>query len=758
MPKKDDREDLAASVPPTSVAPTSPPPPSRPISEQPFDPMPARGPDAPPDSTEKVAALAPFRDQPTSAVLTTNQGLPISDTDNTLKAGVRGPSLLEDFHFREKLTHFDHERIPERVVHARGSGAHGYFQLYQPLPELTRAAFLNDPAIRTPVFVRFSTVAGSRGSADTVRDVRGFATRFYTTEGNFDLVGNNMPVFFIQDGIKFPDVIHAVKPEPANEIPQAASAHDTFWDFVSLVPESAHMVLWAMSDRALPRSLRMMEGFGVHTFRLIAASGKSVLVKFHWKPLLGAHSLVWDEAQKLNGKDPDFHRRDLWNAIETGAFPAWELGLQVMEEADQLKYGFDLLDPTKLVPEELVPVRRVGRMVLNRNPDNFFAETEQIAFHLGNLVPGIEVTNDPLLQARLFSYLDTQLLRLGGPNFHEIPINRPLARVANHQQDGFHRDTINTGAANYHPNSIGGGCPFLAGQAGFVHRREPVMGETLRARSESFRDHFSQATLFYASQSPAERQHIIEALSFELGKVLRKPIRQRMLGILREIDPALAQAVSARIGVPVPTEPVQVPPGTSAPGPRGDNGGVTASPALSLENQPKPGIATRKIAMLVADGFDGAAAGAVRAALVEGGAIVEVIAPVLGPVRPDAGTPLEADKTFQTAASVFYDAVLVPGGAASVAALRAIGDAVHFVREAFKHHKAIAAIGDAVDLLARADLGAAVLAGPAGDQVSADHGLVTVRGAGGVAALAAAFVEAIAQHRHWQRSVDAVPA
>ena len=760
MPHQDEREDLTVSKSPTSI---EQPPPTRPVSEQPFDPMPALGPDASRASTEKVAALEPFRDQPRGAMLTTNQGLPLADSDNTLRAGVRGPSLLEDFHFREKLTHFDHERIPERVVHARGAGAHGYFQLYEPLPELTRAAFLNDPSLRTPVFVRFSTVAGSRGSADTVRDVRGFATRFYTREGNFDLVGNNMPVFFIQDGIKFPDVVHAVKPEPANEIPQAASAHDSFWDFVSLVPESAHMVMWVMSDRAIPRSFRMMEGFGVHTFRLISASGESVLVKFHWKPLLGAHSLVWDEAQKIAGKDPDFHRRDLWNAIETGAFPEWELGIQVLGEGDQQKYGFDLLDPTKLVPEELVPVRRIGRMVLNRNPQNFFAETEQIAFHLGNLVPGIEVTNDPLLQARLFSYLDTQLLRLGGPNFHEIPINRALAPVANHQQDGFHRDTINTGVANYHPNSIGSGCPFLAGQAGFVHRREPVQGEIVRARSESFRDHFSQATMFYASQSQTERKHIAEALSFELGKVTRKPIRARMLTILREIDPGLAHAVSANIGVPVPSDPVTVPPGTSAPGPRTDNGGVAASPALSLENQPKPGIATRKIAMLVADGFDGDAAAAVRAELVKRGAIVEVIAPILGEVSPasKAGAALEADKTFKTAASVFYDAVFVPGGATSVATLQQIGDAVHFVQEAYKHHKPIAAGGDAVDLLVLAELGEVLLAGEptgAGVDVVSDQGLVSSRAAGAAAKLAEAFCDAIAQHRYWQRSVDAIPA
>jgi catalase len=735
------------------------PPATRPVSEQPFDPMPSLGPDAPAASSAKVAALEPFRDAPRGAVLTTNQGLPISHTDDTLKAGVRGPSLLEDSHFREKITHFDHERIPERVVHARGSGAHGYFQVYEPLPDLTRARFLNDSSVRTPVFVRFSTVAGSRGSADTVRDVRGFATRFYTDEGNFDLVGNNMPVFFIQDAIKFPDVIHAVKPEPANEIPQAQSAHDSFWDFVSLVPESAHMVMWVMSDRAIPRSFRMMEGFGVNTFRFLNTAGRSVLVKFHWRPLLGAHSLVWDEAQKIAGKDPDFHRRDLWNAIETGAFPEYELGVQIMKEEDELAYGFDLLDATKLVPEELVPVRRIGRMILNRNPQNFFAETEQVAFHLGNLVPGIEVTDDPLLQGRLFSYLDTQLTRLGGPNFHEIPINRPIAPVANHQQEGFHRDTINTGNANYHPNSIGSGCPFLAGDAGFVHRQEKLHGAITRSRSESFRDHFSQATLFLASQSLPERRHLIEALRFELGKVTRKAIRARMLGVLREIDLAMAQEVAAGIGVAVPTGPVQVPPGTSAPGPRGDNGGVTASPALSLENQPRSSISTRKIAMLVADGFDGASAEIVRATLVSRGAIVEVVAPVLGLIVPASGVPLEADKTFKTAASVLYDAVFVPGGEACIAVLESSGDAVHFVQEAYKHCKAIAAIGDAIDLLILAELDEATVAGDDGAAgVVSDLGVVTSRAVATAPELADAFVLAIARHRHWNRAVDDIPA
>ena len=427
-------------------------------------------------NNSKVNELNVNREDGTNQYLTTNHGVRINDNQNSLKAGDRGPSLLEDFILREKITHFDHERIPERVVHARGSGAHGFFQVYKPMAALTKANFLQDPAVKTPVFVRFSTVAGSRGSSDMARDVRGFAVKFYTEDGNFDLVGNNMPVFFIQDAIKFPDLIHAVKPEPHNEIPQAASAHDTFWDFISLMPESMHMVMWVMSDRSLPRSLRMMEGFGVHTFRLINDAGEARFVKFHWKPLLGMHSIVWDEAQKISGKDPDFHRRDLWEAIESGAYPEWELGIQVVEEKDEHKFDFDLLDPTKLIPEELVPVQRIGKLTLNRNPDNFFAETEQVAFHVGHIVPGIDFTNDPLLQGRLFSYTDTQLLRLGGPNFHEIPINRSLAPVHNNQRDGQMRQTINTSRTSYEPNSMGGGCPFQAGRdmGGFVSHAEKV--------------------------------------------------------------------------------------------------------------------------------------------------------------------------------------------------------------------------------------------------------------------------------------------
>ncbi|MDP9110530.1 MAG: catalase, partial [Candidatus Eremiobacteraeota bacterium] len=458
--------------------------------------------------SKKVASLAPDRVDATGQALRTNQGLPVGDDQNSLRAGPRGPSLLEDFILREKITHFDHERIPERVVHARGSAAHGYFQVYKPMAKYTKAQFLQDPSVRTPVFVRFSTVAGSRGSADTVRDVRGFSVKFYTEEGNYDLVGNNIPVFFIQDAIKFPDFVHAVKPEPHNEMPQAASAHDTFWDFVSLVPETTHMVMWVMSDRAIPRSLRMMEGFGVNTFRLINAKGVSHFVKFHWKPILGKHSLVWDEAQKLAGKDPDFTRRDLWESIEAGAYPEFELGVQVVPEGDELKFDFDILDATKLIPEELVPVQRIGKMVLNRNPDNFFAETEQVAFHPGHVVPGIDFSNDPLLQGRLFSYTDTQLTRLGGPNFHEIPINRAVCPFANNQRDGMHRHEINPGQTSYEPNSLNGGWPKETHpeEGGFASYPEPMTGPKIRTRSETFGDHFTQATLFWISQSPPEKE------------------------------------------------------------------------------------------------------------------------------------------------------------------------------------------------------------------------------------------------------------
>src|SRR5688572_8828931 len=510
---------------------------------------------------EKTEQLEVFRSHPEATTLTTDQGVKVSNTDESLKAGQRGPSLIEDFHLREKITRFDHERIPERVVHARGSGAHGHFQVYRSLADYTRAGFLQDPGVQTPVFVRFSTVVGSRGSADTVRDVRGFAVKFYTSEGNFDLVGNNIPVFFIQDGLKFPDLVHAVKPEPDREIPQAQSAHDTFWDFVGLQPESTHMLLWAMSDRAIPRSYATMEGFGVHTFRLTAADGSTSLVKWHWKPVAGIHGLVWEESQKLGGIDPDFHRRDLHARIASGNFPQWELGVQVMPDTpDQTFEGIDLLDATKIVPEELCPVRTLGVLTLDRNPTNFFAETEQVAFHPGHVVPGIGFTNDPLLQGRLFSYTDTQLLRLGGPNFHEIPINRPIAPVHNNQRDGHMRQTINKSRAAYEPNTLGGGCPFQAGahMGGFVSHMEKLSGPKVRERSEKFFDHFSQARLFYQSQTDIERDHIVSAFRFELGKVEVPEIRERMVTILNQVDPQLAERVASGLGLPVkaPVKPL----------------------------------------------------------------------------------------------------------------------------------------------------------------------------------------------------------
>jgi catalase len=699
--------------------------------------------------TTKDEQLAAFRDS-AGSTLSTDQGIPIPHTDDSLRGGLRGPSLLEDFHLREKLTRFDHERIPERVVHARGSAAHGYFQVYEPLTDLTRADFLSDPSLRTPVFVRFSTVQGSRGSADTVRDVRGFATKFYTRQGNFDLVGNNIPVFFIQDGIKFPDVVHAVKPEPHHEMPQAASAHDTFWDFVSLVPETAHMVMWAMSDRGIPRSYRMMEGFGVHTFKLVNARGEAKLCKFHWKPLLGAHSLVWDEAQKLAGKDPDFHRRDLWEAIDKGHFPEYELGLQIVDEKDELAFGFDLLDPTKLLPEEDVPVRRVGKMVLDRNPDNFFAETEQVAYCVQNLVPGIDVSNDPLMQARLFSYLDTQLTRLGGPNFAQLPINRPVAAVHNHQQDGFGQQRVPTMKANYHPNSIDGGCPFLASlEQGYVHHPQPVTGEKIRKRSESFADHFSQAKMFLDSQSPAERQHMVEAFQFELGKVERPAIRERVVQMFRHVDAAFAADVAAGLGIELT--------GEAPPPPRTFRGepAHAASPALSLANQPRTSIKSRRVAILAADGVSAAEIKALKDALGKEGAVGEVIGIRGGTLKVDQGEPVAVDKSLATVSSVMYDGVYVPGGAASAAALSARVEAVELVQDAFRHAKTIGATAEGIELVA-----ACKLPGVITDVKEADPaeqpGVVLGR-PGKAGGFAASFVAALKQHRHFDRETKVPP-
>ena len=707
-----------------------------------------------PSTLDKNAALEPFRERPEGTFLTSDQGIPIAQTDDSLKAGLRGPTLLEDFHLREKMTRFDHERIPERVVHARGAAAHGFFQVYEPLGKWTRAAFLNDPSVKTPVFVRFSTVGGSRGSADTVRDVRGFATKFYTSEGNFDLVGNNMPVFFIQDGIKFPDFVHSVKPEPDHEMPQASSAHDSFWDFVSLQPESMHMVMWLMSDRAIPRSFSMMEGFGVHTFRLVDERGRSRFCKFHWKPLKGMFSLAWDEAQKISGKDPDFHRRDLWEAIERGDFPEWELGLQIVEEKDEDKFAFDLLDPTKLIPEELVPVQRVGRMTLNRNPQNFFAETEQVAYCVSNLVSGIDVTNDPLMQARLFSYLDTQLTRLGGPNFATIPINRPVVPVHNHQQDGFHREVIPTGKANYFPNSIGGGCPFLAtmGQGGYAHFPQPVEGTKVRKRAPSLADHFSQATLFLESLTPPERAHLTKACQFELGKVLRPEIRARAVEQFANIDLAFAKEVADALGLPAPRKA-----GNRA-GPKPGRT-VDHAPSLSMEatpNKPPPSIKGRKVAVLVADGFDAPSLQQAQAALTKAGALVETVAKMLGTVTGSDGKPLAVDKTYLTSGgSIMYDAVIACGGAKAARTLATHGDARHFINEAFKHCKPVGALPEGAALLEGSQIGiAADAASGAGKP-----GVVLARGVEGGRAFARAFIEAMGQHRFWEREADeSVPA
>ncbi|HET9024792.1 MAG TPA: catalase, partial [Burkholderiaceae bacterium] len=543
------------------------------------------GPKARPGTNPNIGPMAKHRVDSGDRMLTTNQGVPIADNQNSLRLGTRGPTLLEDFILREKITHFDHERIPERVVHARGSGAHGYFECTEALTDITRAVPFAAVGKRTPVFVRFSTVAGERGSADTVRDVRGFATKFYTEEGNWDLVGNNIPVFFIQDAMKFPDLVHAVKPEPHHQMPQASTAHDTFWDFISLTPESTHMIMWAMSDRGIPRSYRMMQGFGVHTFRFVDAEGRATLVKFHWSPKLGTHSLVWDESAKLIGADPDFHRRDLWEAIEGGDFPEWELQVQLFSEEDAEQWSFDVLDPTKIVPEELVPLRTVGRMVLNRNPDNFFAETEQIAFCTQHVIPGIDFTNDPLLQGRNFSYLDTQLTRLGGPNFTQIPINRPVAEVHNNQRDGFHQHQIHRGRASYEPNSLGGGCPFQAGAAGFSSFAEQLLKASreadpakLRAKPGKFAEHYAQATLFFRSQSRIEQQHIIDALRFELTRVQTAAIRERVVAQLRNVDVTLAQAVANGLGLALP-EPLQ----TAVPPVKAE---VERSPALSLLARP----------------------------------------------------------------------------------------------------------------------------------------------------------------------------
>jgi catalase len=678
-------------------------------------------PASPTGVVEEIDSASDTRAQ-SGEYLTTGQGLRLPDTDHSLKAGARGPTLMEDFHLREKITHFDHERIPERVVHARGAAAHGVFESYGTAASVTQAQFLAEKGRRTDVFVRFSTVLGSRGSADTVRDVRGFAVKFYTEQGNFDLVGNNMPVFFIQDGIKFPDIIHAGKPHPDREIPQAQTAHDTFWDFVSLHTEATHHVMWAMSDRGIPRSFRTMEGFGVHTFRLVNDAGATSLAKFHWKPLAGVHSLVWEEAQIAAGADPDYHRRDMADGIEAGAFLEYEFGIQVMpDDGTDSFQGIDLLDPTKIVPEELAPVQRIGKLTLNRNPTNYFAETEQVAFHTGNLVPGIEVTNDPLMQARLFSYLDTQLTRLGGPNFTQLPINRPHCPVNDMLRDGMHQTAVHTGVAPYRPNSLDGGEPMLASAAegGYVPVPRRIEGEVTRAAAISFADHFTQAAMFYRSMTPVEQAHIAEAFTFELAKCYEQVIRERELVVLANVDTELCARVARGLGLPAPTgqPPADVP----------------VSPALSqVVTKPGP-IAGRKIGIIADAGADLAGVGKLAKALARHGATALVIAAVGGTLKRGRSSVV-VKRTFFTARSIEFDALVVAGGTTPSIDIRL----VVMLQEAYRHCKALAAWGDAGHVLEAA--------GIASDAPGVSVGTEADR------QLSDTLVTALGMHRVWERA------
>jgi catalase len=674
--------------------------------------------------------------------LTTNQGVPVGDNQNSLKVGYRGPALLEDFILREKITHFDHERIPERVVHARGSAAHGYFECYESMAKYTRASLFAAAGKRTPVFVRFSTVFGERGSADTARDARGFAVKFYTDEGNWDLVGNNIPVFFIQDAMKFPDLVHAAKPEPHFAIPQASTAHDTFWDFVSLMPESTHMLMWVFSDRGIPRSYRMMQGFGVHTFRLVTADGESRFVKFHWQPLAGTHSLEWDEAVKIAGADPDFHRRDLWEAIEAGSYPEYELGMQIFTEAQAEEFSFDILDATKLVPEELVEIIPVGKMVLDRNPDNFFSETEQVAFCAAHIVPGLDFSNDPLLAGRIHSYVDTQLTRLGGPNFHEIPINAPVAQVHNNQRDGMHRQAINRGRVAYEPNSLAGGCPFQAGAAGFTSFPQPLTGDKVRGKPERFADHYTQATLFWNSQTPIEKAHMISAFRFELTRVQTPAIRERVVSMLVNVAEDLAEGVAYGLGMkelPPPQPKALV--HTTPPE-------VASSPALSLFARPGDGsIAARRIAIMVADGVDGASARALQAGLAAEGAVARFVSLRLGKVQSTDGNEIEVDVTFEAMPAVLFDGLVVPGGHEDALTLSKAGQAVEFIKEQYRHCKPMLAQGLGKDLILSAGV---KLTLPSGEP---DPGVLVFEDEVPDDVLPQ-FIEAIAAHRHFERETD----
>ena len=694
-----------------------------------------------------IGTLDRVRVDSAGQVLTTNQGVAISDNQNSLKFGVRGPALLEDFVLREKLTHFDHERIPERIVHARGSAAHGYFECYDAIPQHTKAAPFNEAGKITPVFVRFSTVAGERGSKDTARDVRGFAVKFYTDEGNWDLVGNNMPVFFIQDAMKFPDLVHAVKPEPHNGMPQAASAHDTFWDFASLMPESTHMLMWAMSDRAIPRSLATMQGFGVHSFKLVNAEGKSVFVKFHWNPKFGTHSLVWDEAVKISGADPDFHRRDLWDRIESGVYPEWELAFQIFSEEDAEKYSFDILDATKLIPEELVPLIPVGRMVLNRNPDNFFAETEQVAFCTAHVVPGIDFSNDPLLAGRIHSYVDTQISRLGGPNFHELPINAPIAQIHNNQRDGMHRQAIPRGRVSYEPNSLAGGCPFQAGAAqGFVTVPARLQAQDehakVRGKPEKFADHYTQATLFYESQTPVEQAHIAAAFRFELSKVTVAAVRERMISSLRNASEPLAKKVAEGLGMTELPEPM--PRALANPA----KPEVSKAPSLSLMAKPGDGsIRGRKVALLIAPGVDGGSILQVHAALKAQGAVPRLVGPHIGAIKTAGGDALQADASMENEPGFLFDALVLPDGQACVDALAKDGHTMEFIKDQYRHCKTMLVLGASKALLDKAGITDKLQSG------KPDAGLV-MSAVGDAGKGIDAFVKGMAKHRHPERETD----
>ncbi|MGO8085578.1 catalase [Rhizobium leguminosarum] len=660
-------------------------------------------------------------------VLTTAQGGPVSDDQNTLRLGARGPALVDDFHFREKIFHFDHERIPERVVHARGYGAHGYFETYESLAAYTRADLFQRPGEKTPAFVRFSTVAGSKGSFDLARDVRGFAVKIYTQQGNWDLVGNNIPVFFIQDAIKFPDVIHSVKPEPDKEFPQAQSAHDNFWDFITLTPESMHMIMWVMSDRAIPRSFRFMEGFGVHTFRFVNAADESTFVKFHWKPKLGLQSVAWNEAVKINGADPDFHRRDLWQAIQSGNFPEWELCVQLFDQDFADTFDFDILDPTKIIPEEILPVKPIGRLVLDRMPENFFAETEQVAFMTQNVPPGIDFSNDPLLQGRNFSYLDTQLKRLGGPNFTHLPINAPKCPFHNFQQDGHMAMRNPVGRVNYQPNSWNQG-PRESPVQGYRHFPAEEQGPKVRLRPESFADHYSQARQFYISQTPPEQRHIAAALIFELSKVETPVIRERMVSHLMNIDETLASKVGHALGFKSMPKPAD-----AAMPTRQD---LEPSPALSIVERGPKRFEGRKLGILVSDSTDAAIFKALLAEITEQKAAFEVIAPKIGGVTLSDGNWIEAHQIIDGGPSVLYDAVALLPSAEGTGDLLKEATARDFVADAFVHCKFIGYVETALPLMQKA-----------GIADSLDEGVIAL----GAAKDVTAFIKALGKLRVWAR-------